>query len=514
MKKLLAVLFFILLFVTQLFAQQIATGPKSISADKILAHVTYLSKDQMRGRNTPSPELDSSAAYIARQFHQYGLKPVGDNGTYLQHFNVLKSKLSKPNSLTIIAEAGETEFEIKQDFVPLYLTANKKITAAIVFAGYGITAPEYNYDDYKNIDVNGKIVLIFTHEPQENDPTSVFEGRKMTDHSKSVNKALNARDHGAIGMIIVTDPNHRFRRPPLNWPSLMRTKPKDATPLTVEEKMDNKLVVVRIGKNLADQLFEKTGKTMADLQSSIDTDLASQSYEVPGIKVRIETNLNSDPTPTQNVVGLLEGIDPVLKNEIIVISAHYDHLGALNDSTIFNGADDNASGTVGVMTLAEAFTTNNRLPKRSILFCAWAGEEKGLFGSRYYVDSAPLFPLETTTININLDMIGRYDSSSIDIVGISSSPDFFSLIEKENEKFKFEYSEKNEFINRSDHGSFYRKKIPVLGFSTGLHNDYHQTTDTVEKCFPEGIAQICKFVFNITWILAEKDQRWEFTEVN
>ncbi len=514
MRKFFMFLVISLLFSLQLFSQEIVPGLQSISIEKIKSHLTYLSSDQMRGRDTPSPELDSSAAYIARQFHQYGLKPIGDNGTYLQHFNVLKSRLSAPNSLTIIAGSEKTDFEIKQDFVPLSLTANKKITAPVVFAGYGITAPEYNYDDYQSIDVNGKIVLIFTHEPQENDTASVFEGRTVTVHSNPVNKALNARDHGAIGMILVTDPNHRFRRPPNTWPSLMRSQPKDATPLTVGEKMDNKLVAVRIGKRFADQLFAGSAKTMAELQSSIDTDLTSQSYEVPGIKVTMETNLNYDRIPTQNVVGLLEGIDPQLKKEIIVISAHYDHVGVLNDSTIFNGADDNASGTAGVMTLAEAFTTNSRLPKRSILFCAWAGEEKGLFGSRYYVDSAPLFPLEETTININFDMIGRYDSSSIDIVGISSSPDFSLLIDKENEKFGFEYAEKNEFINRSDHGSFYRKEIPVLGFSTGLHSDYHQTTDTVEKCFPEGIAQICKFVFNITWILTEKEQRWEFTEVN
>jgi len=429
----LSFLFFISLRAQVIVPQQ---GIDAISTDEIEAHLVYLASDEMKGRNTPSPELDTCAAYIATEFTNYGLKPVDAEGSFFQYFNVLKSNLSHPNSLTIITETGETSYEIKRDFVPIYLTANRQVQAPVVFAGYGITAPEHDYDDYRDIDVRGKIVFIFTHEPQEKDSASTFDGTEMTDYSKIINKALNARDHGAIGMLVVTDPNnHRFRRPPNVWPSLMRKAPKDAVPLTIEEKME----------------------------------------------------------------------------EIIVIGAHYDHLGAPNDSTIYNGADDNASGTVGVMAVAKAFTACERRPRRSILFSAWAGEEKGLFGSRYYTDTAPIYPHKKTVAYINFDMIGRNDSSKVNISGFGSSTDLKPIVETANEGIGINLKEQKK-ISRSDHVSFYRNRIPVLGFNTGFHEDYHKPTDTSEKCHVEGISQICKLVFKIAWNLAESEKRPLYTD--
>lgn len=495
-----------------LLGQEVPTkGLNSITAEEMKNHVYYLASDEMRGRDTPSPELDSCAAYIAREFSKSGLKPIGDNGTYFQHYNVLKSKLSKPNSLKIITQSGEAEFKIKNDFVPVHLTANRKVTGHVVFAGFGITASEYNYDDYEGIDVKGKIVFILTHEPQEKDTASVFDGAKLTDHGKMVNKAINAREHGAIGMIVVTNPNnHRFRRPPNTWPSLMRTAPKNAIPLTLEEKMENKIVVMRIGKNLAEAIFAPSGKTISELQTIIDSDLTPQSFEIPNISVSMETNLDYGRTPTQNVVGLLEGIDPQLKKEVLVIGAHFDHLGARNDTTIFNGADDNASGTVGVMEVAEAFSQNEQKPKRSILFCTWSGEEKGLFGSRYYVESSPIFALEKTVANINLDMIGRNDSGFVNVSGFTACAELQSLVENENKKIGLSIKQRKS-ISGSDHVPFYRKGVPVLGFNTGTHADYHKITDTAEKCFFDGMSEICKLVYNVAWRLTNEKKRLAFS---
>ena len=499
----------LVLFLTQ---SSLSQTQFNVSNETIKTHLEYLASDDMKGRDTPSPELDSSTAYIAREFKKYGLKPVGKNQTYFQYYNVLKAKLANPNAFKILAATGETEFEIKQDFVPIYLTANRQVEASVVFAGYGITAPEYNYDDYKNIDVNGKIVFIFTHEPQEKDNTSIFDGVKSTDHDKIINKAINAREHGAIGMIIVTDPKHRFRRPPNTWPSLLRTPPKDGVPLSLEEKIENKIVVLRIGKNLAEALLKPSGKTMADLQTEIDANLKSQSFEIPDIKVNMETNLDYHQTPTQNVVGLLEGSDPQLKDEVIVIGAHYDHLGVRNDTIIYNGADDNASGTVGVMAVAEAFANSDKTPKRSILFCAWSGEEKGLFGSRYYVDSDPLFPLEKTVTNLNMDMISRNDSSRILIEDINSSAAFPTLVKEKSASIQLGYKAKIGGGGGSDHMSFKRKEIPVLAFFTGFHPDYHQSSDTIDKCNIEGMSQVCNLVYQIAWELAENENRPEFTK--
>ncbi|MFC1502219.1 M28 family peptidase [bacterium] len=509
MKKLALIGLLLVIMMSALHAQVTVpkAGMKAISAEEFKSHLEYMASDEMRGRNTPSPELDTCAAYIARYFHANNLKPAGEDGSYYQYFNVMKSSLSEPNSLKLITDAGETVFEIKNDFVPIHITANRSVTAPVVFAGYGITAPEYDYDDYSDIDADGKIVFVFTHEPQEKDSSSVFDGTKMTDYSKLLEKAINARKHGAVGMLVVTDPNnHRFRRPPNVWPSLLRRPPKDAIPLVVEEKMENKVVAMRLGKDLADAVFEKTGKIMSELQTAIDSTLTPQSFQIPGLTVTMETNLTYDKTQTQNVVGLLEGRDSKLKDEVIVIGAHYDHVGATSDTTIFNGADDNASGTVGVMTLAKALSACPQRPRRSILFCAWAGEEKGLFGSRYYVDTAPLFPLENTVTCVNFDMIGRNDSSKVQVSGFTSSNDIKRVTLEANKSIGIEI-DSSKAISRTDHVSFYRKEIPVLGFMTGFHPDYHQITDTADKCFPEGCAQICRLVYRIVWSLAEEDQR-------
>jgi hypothetical protein len=414
-----------------------------------------------------------------------------------------------PNIATTITASGTTTYEIKDDFVPLHLTANRKVSAPVVFAGYGITSPEYGYDDYEGVDVRGKIVFVFTHEPQEGDSSSVFDGKKMTDYAKPINKALNARDHGAVGMIVVTDPHHRFRRPPNVWPSLMRRAPKDAVPLTLDEKMENRVVAIRIGKEFAQDLFEGTGKNMPEMQILIDSTLTSQSFEIPDKIVTIETTLAYERKPTKNVIAIWEGTDPRLKKEIVAIGAHYDHLGAPNDTTIYNGADDNASGTVGVMAVARAFTACGRRPKRSILFCLWAGEEKGLFGSRYYAGTDPLLSLENTIAYINLDMIGRNDSGRVHLAGYASSSDLRGIVESANSGIGLEFTERKE-ISRSDHVSFYRQDIPVLGFFTGYHEDYHKTTDTSDKCSPEGMTQISKLIFKIAWILAETENRPAF----
>ena len=483
-----------------------STGTESFSAVEYKKHLEYLSSDVMRGRDTPSAELDTCAHYIARYFKEHGLKTAGESGTWFQHFNLLKTRLAEPNSLAIITRDGEISFSIKDDYVPVYFTANRRVEAPVAFAGYGITAPEYDYDDYANVDVRGKIVLVFTHEPQENDSTSLFDGKEMTDYAKLFEKAVMARARGAIGMLVVTDPNnHRFRRPPNVWPSLMRQAPEGAIPLTMEEKMENKIVVMRIGKKLAEAVVQGTGKTLEELQSLIDKDLTPHSFLIPDLILRMETNLDSEPFPTQNVICLLEGSHPELKEEVVVIGAHYDHLGAPDDSTIYNGADDNASGTVGVMILAKAFASLETRPARSLLFCAWAGEEKGLYGSRYYVNSSPLFPLEKTAANINLDMIGRNDSGRVTISGFSSSDDLKEAALQANESMGLEI-DSSKPIRGSDHVPFYAEKIPVLGFYTGDHSDYHKPTDTADKCSPEGAVQVCRLIFRITWNIADAEK--------
>ncbi|MBN2417010.1 M28 family peptidase [bacterium] len=510
MKRALKLFILFLFWVVTAAAQTGKTGFEAVTAAAVKQQLAYLASDDMMGRDTPSAELDTCARYIADWFKAQGLEPAGANTDYFHRFNLTRNTLGSPNSCTLQRDGAEQLFEIKDDFVPISFTANRKVSAPVVFAGYGITAPEYDYDDYATIDAKGKIVFIFTHEPQENDTTSLFHTTRLSEHSKEEIKVMNAIKHGAVGMIMVTDPNnHRFRKPPNPWPSLLRNAPEDAVPLSFEEKMDNKIVAIRIGKKMAEAVIAPSGRTLSELQSAIDADLSNHSSDIPGITLTIETTLNYERLPTQNVVGQLRGYDPDLSGDYVVIGAHYDHVGALNDTTVFNGADDNASGTVGVMTLAKAFSTVKT--RRSLLFCTWAGEEKGLFGSRYYVNSDPVIPLEKTVAYFNMDMIGRMDSTEVRISGITSGDRFRDIIDRANAEIGLQIIERKS-VSRSDHAPFHDRGIPVLGFDTDFHPDYHQTTDTIEKCSPEGIVRVCRLLYLITREVADRDAAPVFQE--
>ncbi len=483
-------------------------GLTAISGQEMLSHVSFLASDEMRGRDTPSPELDSCAKYLRRYFISLGCQPLAAKQGYFQDFFLLKTRLAGVQKLSLSIHGVQKDYAIKDDFVPIYFSASRQITAPVVFAGYGITAPEYQYDDYHDIDVRGKLVMVFTEEPQEKDSTSVFNGSKATDHSKLSEKALNAIDHGAAGLIVVTNPVHRFRRPPNPWPSLLRTAPEEAIPFTLGEKEQNKIVAVRIGKQLAEDLLSTSGTTMEQIHQRIDAELKPQSMLLPGILATITTHLESDSFKTQNVIAFWEGSDPKLKHEIIVVGAHYDHVGARGDSVIFNGADDNASGTAGVLAVAKAFAQSPQRPKRSVLFMCFAGEEKGLFGSRFYAGSDPIFPLENTIAMINMDMIGRNDTSAVEVSGAVRSPDMKQIFLQANEHVNLHYKFGDDRrISGSDHASFFRQNIPFLSFFTGMHEDYHQQSDTADKIIPEKMAQVARAAFASAWLLANSDIR-------
>lgn len=510
-KNLLASLVVVLIVAIQFGFSQIPVpkqGIDAISADEMLSHVAYLASDAMKGRDTPSPELDRCASYIANYFHTIGMEYVSDKKADYQYFALLKTRLGEEQKLSLIINGVETAYQIKDDFVPLHLAANRTVTAPVVFAGYGISAPEYRYDDYEAIDVRGKIVLAFTNEPQEKDNASVFNGIKETDHSKLNDKVMNAIEHGAVGFIYVSNPNYRFRRPPNFWPSLMKTAPEDAIPLTLGEKEENKIVAVRIGRQLADDLMLTSGRTMEEIHQAIDADLKPRSLELPGVRASITTSLESDSFKTQNVVAFFEGADPELKSEIVVIGGHYDHVGARNDTTIYNGADDNASGTAGVMAVAKAFANSKTRPRRSLLFICFAGEEKGLFGARYYTGTEPLFPIEKTVAMLNMDMIGRHDTSAVLVYGGTRSPKLKEILTQANEMVELKLDfDNDQRVGGSDHVPFFRKDIPYLFFNTGLHKDYHQPTDTVEKIDAENMARIARLVYACAWQLANTEEK-------
>ncbi|MDZ7338745.1 MAG: M20/M25/M40 family metallo-hydrolase [candidate division KSB1 bacterium] len=490
-------------------------GLASITPPEMYAHVAFLASDEMRGRDTPSPELRRAADYIAAEFARYGLSPTTRQRSFLVPFPLERVALSAPNSLVVIGPDGEREFAIKEDFVPIHISGSRQVEAPVVFAGYGITAPEFGYDDYQGLDAKGKYVLVMSQEPQEKDSTSVFDGAKDTEYCKVLVKAQIAIDHGAIGLLLVRNPNNsRFRRPPNVWPELMNRPPANIKPpLTLAGGQEGQLVAAYVGRELAEYLLAESGKNLAEWQRLIDEKCQPHSFPIADKRVRLQVTLSAEVDSVYNVAGYWEGADPALKEEVVVVGAHYDHVGAPGD-TIYNGADDNASGTAGLLEVAQAFATSGERPRRSLLFITFAGEEKGLFGSRYYADH-PLLPLDKTVAMLNLDMIGRNDSNMVAIIGSKTSSRLTELNKQANTLVGMELSYQwDRYFRQSDHYSFYRKQIPVLFFNTGDHPDLHRPTDDVDKLDPRKMAGVGKLVFATAWLVANDAQRPDFVDVS
>jgi hypothetical protein len=478
-------------------------GEKGITPDIIRKDIFYLASDSLRGRNTPSPELDIAANYIASEFISFGLQPV--NGSYFQNINLAIVNLGEDNHLIISKDGKETSFKIKNEFTPFEITANKEVNAPIIFAGYGITAPEYNYDDYANIDVKGKIVFVLRHEPGEEDSSSVFMGKKMTDFAQLSTKAKIAIKHGAVGMLLATDPlNHNSLTPRgFPWPSL---------PMSLRMEEEKKIPVVQVGEEVINLLFGSVD-SLKNIQSEIDNHLTPRSFNFTGITASLKTTTKVKYLLAKNVVGFLEGGDSTLRNEVVIIGAHYDHVGykKIHDDTtdyIYNGADDNASGTTGVLAIAAGFAAMNQKPRRSVLFITFAGEEKGLLGSQAYVEQ-PLFPLNNTVAMLNLDMIGRNSEDTVYIIGAPRSPDLAKITEEENRSVGFNLSLAQEkYFGGSDHVSFYKKKIPVLFYHSGEHADYHKVTDHAEFINTNKIAKVARLAFRTAWRIANEEKHY------
>ncbi len=477
-----------------------------LSAARYLERVTYLARDEMKGRGDGSPELDQAADYIASQFRTFGLKAAGNDHTYFQNFELTTgANFGSKNQLQLSGE----NLRINEDFVPIAFSNTAEFEGPVVFAGYGITAAELHYDDYQGINANAKVVVILRHEPQELDPASPFNGTNFTVHASFINKAINARQHGAKGIVFITDPNNHVSE---------ADTVGEAT--RIEESTDFGISAVQARRGPVMKLFKDAGRDLAAVQKKIDANLEPQSFELPAVRIRIATEVNRTRKTVRNVVGMLPGSDPALQNEVVVAGAHYDHLG-LGDrdslapsqiGQIHHGADDNASGTSGVLELARLASKNKQAFKRSIVFMTFAGEELGLLGSSYFVNH-PTIPLENITAMINMDMIGRLTNDRLFVGGVGTSPNFKSWVEDFNKSvgLKLDYSDSG--FGASDHTSFNAKKIPVLFIFSGLHADYHKPSDTYDKINAQGAVKVLSLVYPMLAKVANEPERLQYTQV-
>ncbi len=512
---------FLLFITTILLAQQpserVRTGYDSIQASHLKADLTFLSSDALEGRRSLERGSEAAIQWIASEFAKAGLKPVvGDS--YLQPVPLIEFTPDRNLTALTVTHGGQNIIWRGTDASSTFPNEVSG-SGAVVFAGFGITAPELGYDDYAGIDAKGKIVLVFAHEPQESDGNSLFNGKGNTRYTNNNYKLFNAQRHGAIALVSMSDPGHQG--PVRGGAPLARQTASNsaaaARPRIPSEALAEggpAIPLFTISAQAGNQLFQIAGKKPADVQSAIDQKPAPMSFEIPGTRMEFQTATSERRRANSyNVVGMIEGSDPALKAETVIFSGHFDHDGT-GPAGVYHGADDNGSGTVGVVALAHAFAANPVKPKRSLLFIVFAAEERGLLGSYYYV-SHPLRPLATTRVNINFDMIGRNEaadprviteispdtSNQLGLIGTHYSPDYRETVERQNKTvglnltYKWDQDAYNSVLFRSDQYPFLMHDIPGVWWFTGFHPDYHQVTDTVEKINFEKMTKIVKLAY-------------------
>jgi len=483
-----------------------------ISPQAYLDDVKYLASVPLKGRATGSPELEKAASHIASDFQSFGLKPVDGKNFELSFPATLTPLLGQNNTLSFKDGAVSETLKEGRDFVPFSFSATGKFSGPVVFAGYGITAREYNYDDYAGLDVEGKIVLLLRHEPQEFDEHSVFAGKRLTSHATFADKAVNAKMHGARGVILINDvPSHSGNEDKLEKFG-QEGGPHNAGVFFIQMKAAT-----------AEKWLAAEGHDLRQASAEIDKDLKPQSFALSKVNVDVNVDLVQQVKTVHNVAGYLPGNS----TEYIIIGAHYDHLGLGDEhslapnqlGTIHPGADDNASGTAGVIELARYFGKdwNPAQHRRGILFMTFAGEELGLLGSEWYTEH-PILPLENCAAMINMDMIGRIREGRVFLSGVPTGSTFSKLVDdvKFPAPLHLDFAGKNSGTNMddaSDHASFAAKHIPTLFFFSGLHGDYHKPSDTWDKINSVDAAKLLDGVSEMAEHLADAAERPQYVRV-
>jgi hypothetical protein len=493
-----------------LLASVISAAAPPIDPQALLAHIKFLASDNLQGRGNGSAGLEQAGDYIATQFKAAGLAPGGPNGEWFQPFELTAGlRIADGNSLVILAGKQTVRLSLGESYYPLAVTASDTgysmdlTEVPIVFAGYGLSAPSVNYDDYAGLDVTGKAVMIFSHEPQENRSDSRLNGSRPMRETTLYSKALAARSRGAIALLVVSDPSHRVDE--ANYKIF-----------TIEsDAEDHQIPVLRIRRDEVAPLLKvwDLDRTAA----AIDRDLMPRSRPLPDATVDYTQRLSLNRRTVRNVVGILRGADPRKAEEAIVLGAHYDHVGLGGRFTttphrtgeVHNGADDNASGIAALIEIARTAAADRARLPRSLVFVAFAGEERGLLGSLHYT-MMPAVPLDETVAMINLDMIGR-SRGKVEVGGLNSSAAFEDQVEAAARTAGIDVRRGGPGAGRSDDSSFIDRRIPALHFFTGFHDDYHNPDDDWNRIDAEGTARVATLALELAARLAARQDRPQFS---
>lgn len=510
---------------TQAVAQDASTQfAQTITAQDLERHLRVIAHDSLEGRDTGSPGQKKAANYVANFFKSVGLQPivpaVDGSKSYFQPYALYQKSWGE-----VYLATEKERYELQHDFYLngiINVLSEEKVP--VVFAGYGIESDKYN--DYTNLDVKGKAVLIWEGEPKDSKGNFLLSGddkatKWSNDNMAWQRKANLASSKGAKYVLIVSELTGDDFTKELNRRMLMSQrfnrlsmKPYNETP--------SSYATFTISKKMALDLLGVKEKKWSKIQQGITKTGKPPVNAISEKTIRLKAERKDNIIMTENVLGFLEGTDK--KDEVIVISAHLDHIGISSDGQINNGADDDGSGTVSILELAEAFSKAKAAgngPRRSILFMTVTGEEKGLWGSEYYT-SNPVIPLANTVCDLNIDMIGRVDVAHkndpkyVYLIGSDKlSSELHAISEAANEKYtnyKLDYTynnptDPNRFYYRSDHYNFAKNKVPVIFYFTGVHEDYHRPGDDVEKIMFDKQTKIVQLVFHTAWELANRDER-------
>ncbi len=550
--------------------ENVKVGFESITGQDAVTYLKFISSDLLEGRDTASEGYDIAALYAASLFELWGIKPAGDperprmsmrtmfqppqkpstpKRSYFQNIPFIET-LGSEGVAAVEWQKGQLKktktFQPNMDYT-YYASETQTLTAPVVFVGYGIQESSLKFDEYKNIDVKDKFVMMLSETPGKDDPESPFNKGKLKEKYYPQRRRMRrmtspkndlAKDKGAIAILMVENSpkdNPDVPRRALDSQRINDERPIYPVPrrrISLAENVGpsmpwESISTIRISRKMADDILGLAGQDVETLKGKIEKTLKSHSMALPGVSFTVKTQVESKLVNSMNVLGYIEGSDPELKKEAIVIGAHLDHLGRRGDY-IFNGADDDGSGSVGVMEIAEAFAKNPVKPKRSIVFALWTGEEKGLLGSRYYVAKSFM----KTAVNLNMDMISRvYDKERLarmarrwgeeigkevlekidakKYVSLSydaNTPEIEKIMRENNNHvgLHMHLQEQKEATGGSDHAPFARAKIPWAFFIAAMTEDYHQPSDTADKVSPDLMEKIIRLTYLAAFNLADR----------
>jgi Tol biopolymer transport system component len=488
---------------------------EKISKAHLKDFVEYLASDELEGRMTGSKGAESAADYIAGYFQAIGLEPVGENESYFQEFEFTSGMkvIEEENAFKVIKkEHGAVqilEFKVESDFRPLSFSANGEVEGEVVFAGYGLSVPGKlgeGYDSYAGLDVKDKIVLVLRYVPEE---VETERRQELNRYAGLRYKAMVAREHGAKAILVVTGPNS--------------PNAGELAPLSFDSSLAGSgIVAASISGEVAKVLFAGSEKVLKEVQDQLDIENPHFEGQFPlkNVTVKISTAVERVKKTDRNVLALLPPAEPSSEMEYLIIGAHYDHIGygeigslagKDEEGQIHNGADDNASGTAVVLQLAAVLAEQKDLHK-GIIFALWSGEELGLIGSSHFVEH-PTVPLEQVVAYINFDMVGRLRENRFNLQGVGSSTLWRKLIEKRNVAAGFDLILQDDPYLPTDTTAFYPKKVPVLSFFTGSHENYNRPTDDPETLNYDGMQRIATFAHHLITDVAQSPERPDYVEV-